>query len=181
MRAAAKGEMLHIFALNIEFQRIGVHFGIVMHAEQRHMDRIALFDRLVGNLHILMRAAQYLRHRRFDAQDFVHRIVVQIGPRAEFGQLVGMLEQLHHARPQHIGGGRIARDEQQADQQHDILRRQAVALLLRLRKAGDQVVARLAPADIDFARQIVGKHGGRFLVQRCLFGRAERVQRLHAP
>ena len=89
---------------------------------------------------------------------------MQIGARLELGKLIRIFQQLDDARPEHVGGGRIACNQQQADKQHDILCGKAVALLLSLRKAGDQVVARLGPANIDFARQIIGKHGRRFLI-----------------
>ncbi len=158
---------------DVEFERVVEHGFVTVGGRVQQHQLLALRHELAAELDVGRGDARHVLDRRHPPQHLFDRrveqrtIVEQRFPTLTLGQ------QLVHAATDHMAGGLVAADEDQQRLDHDLFVIEPVAVDLRGREHGHEIVGRLlSPSgdDLDRVLVVAGRrrhHVGQQLVVRC--------------
>lgn len=158
MHATAKGLVVCVFTFDVEAVRIRIDRGVVVGCGQRCCDGGSLcnckavqFCRCEWNATAVCDGAVVAKH-------FLDGVFNQRGPVSELCHLVRMGQQGVETVADQVGGGDVARDEQQSAHGLDFGGCETVICFLRTDQIGDQIMAGVFATNFDRVLEI-GSHG----------------------
>ncbi len=138
--ASAEGDVLTSVSTDLEAIGFGKGRRVAIGGTEAENDLLPCGDSVASEIEICCRDAPRDLHGTIEAQQLVYRVRIEIGRLLQELELLGKLQQRHHAVGDQVDGGLVAGNEQEEHQVDHLGRRDPLAFGFRAEEGGQQVV-----------------------------------------